>query len=107
MLAERVGTWWPSIVYDSHEAYGYAEERVPRSAATPEEVDALDRVLAALLSFDASDRRLVLARAMGFSWRRIMQQRRRRGEGLRHQSLRRLFRECVYRLVSAYVKKAA
>ena len=107
MRLPRVEAWWPDVVRDAHDAYGTTEERFPSTTATPEEIDALNRVLAVLLVLDESERRLVLARATGFSWRRIMRQRRQRGEGVRYERLKRLFRECVYRLATAYIAKAA
>ncbi len=99
---DRAVTWWPSIVRDASEAYGYHAAVAPRLRATLDEINALDRVLDAAWVLDGSERRLVLARAMGFSWRRIMRQRRRRGDGLRHESLKRLFRDCVLRMAVEY-----
>ena len=90
-------TYWPEVLHTKMEAYGWEDAVLPsRNGATSEEITALDRTLVRILKLSESDRRLVIARAMGFSWRKIMKYRQRNGDGVRHSNLKRLFRNAIF-----------
>ncbi len=89
---------WPAIIHDQRDAYGYETATYSRLPPTVEQVTALDKVCGWLWAIEPAQRRLVMARAGGMSWRRIMRQRRRSGDGIRHASLRVEFRGACLKL---------
>jgi len=92
-------TFWVEVLHTKNEAYGWDSATIPTlRGATSEEISALDRTLIRLFKISESNRRLVMARAMGLSWRKIMKYRRLRGEGVRHSNLKIIFRNCIYEM---------
>lgn len=59
------------VVRSTVEAYGYEEARVRPPAPSPEDITRMDEALSWLLWLDAETRRIVFARSLGFSWRRV------------------------------------
>jgi len=79
---KRPLTQWPDIARDPNEAYGYGEARPFRPTPSRDEVTALDRLADWLWLLDPDERRVVVARGMGLSWRAIS----RSSRELRHRS---------------------
>lgn len=67
----RVMSYWPDVVRNAMEAYGWEPDRPRLSRPSPEAIDDLDRVLPWLFPLDPTQRKIVWTRAMGFSWQRI------------------------------------
>ena len=81
---------WPEAP-DEWSAYGYNEVRVHRVGPSPDEIDRCDEVLGWLLWLEPDVRKLVLARAQGASWRRIMKARKRAGVRGSHETCRKIW----------------
>lgn len=76
---------WPAVIRDSASllmADGGARRPSPPS---PQAIDRMDRTLAWLLACEEEERRLVWARAMGISWRRLEDM-----DGRSHVTLRKI-----------------
>lgn len=77
---------WPEVVRDSAAllAGDVGAHRRP-SPPAPQAIDRMDRTLAWLLACEEEERRLVWARAMGISWRRLEDM-----DGRSHVTLRKI-----------------
>jgi hypothetical protein len=64
-------TRWPTLIRESHEAYGWTPSRPRLGPPAPDAIDRLDATLLALRAVALDDQRLLWSRANGFSWRRI------------------------------------
>lgn len=62
---------WPDIVHRVEEAYGWTGERMRPARPTPAQITRMDEAIGWLLWLDEDERKVVWARAMGLSWRRI------------------------------------
>jgi hypothetical protein len=62
---------WPDIVQRAEEAYGWTAERVRPPRPSPAQITRMDEAIGWLLWLDAEERKLVWARSMGLSWRKI------------------------------------
>ena len=77
---------WPEVVRDSASLLASSESAVRRpSPPSPQAIDRMDRTLEWLLACDEETRRLVWARAMGISWRRLEDM-----DGRSHVTLRKI-----------------
>lgn len=77
---------WPEVVRDSASLLAGSEASTRRvSPPSPQAIDRMDRTLAWLLTCDEGARRLVWARAMGISWRRLEDM-----DGRSHVTLRKI-----------------
>jgi hypothetical protein len=79
-------TWWPDIVRDHNEAYGYTPETSPRLQANAQQIERMEEVLTWItrwLTVEGCRRAglvedagwIVMARAAGRSWERIGRER--------------------------------
>ncbi len=64
-------TQWPDVIHRVEEAYGWTGERVRPPRPSPAEITRMDDAIRWLLWLDADQRKVVWARSMGLSWRRI------------------------------------
>jgi hypothetical protein len=62
---------WPDVVYRAEEAYGWTAERMRPPRPTPAQITRMDEAIRWLLWLDGEERKIVWARSMGLSWRRI------------------------------------
>lgn len=77
---------WPEVVRDSASLLASSESAVRRpSPPSPQAIDRMDRTLEWLMACDEEARRLVWARAMGISWRRLEDM-----DGRSHVTLRKI-----------------
>ncbi len=76
-LPDKVRSAWPSVVHDwdaySGELMKFRQEHaVNRPAApSPDAIDRMDQAMKWLLAVKNGDRRIVMGRAAGFSWRQL------------------------------------
>lgn len=112
---KRAVTLWPVVVHDAEEAYGYAEAGRFRPAPTREEVSALDRLADWLWLLEPDERRVVVARGMGLSWRAISrasrERRHRNDDGtspfLYHARAKALWESAIAKVVRTLMREAA
>ena len=64
-------TQWPDVIHRVEEAYGWTGERTRPPRPSPAEITRMDEAIHWLLWLDADQRKVVWARSMGLSWRRI------------------------------------
>ncbi|SDF58733.1 DUF6362 family protein [Thalassobaculum litoreum] len=77
---------WPEVVRDSASLFASSQDAARRpSPPSPQAIDRMDRTLGWLLACDEEARRLVWARAMGISWRRLEDM-----DGRSHVTLRKI-----------------
>lgn len=62
---------WPDVIHKVEEAYGWTDGRVRPARPSPEEITRMDEAIGWLLWLDADQRKIVWARSMRMSWRRI------------------------------------
>ena len=62
---------WPEVVRRVEEAYGWTGTRLRPPRPSPAEISRMDEAIGWLLLLEADQRRIVWARAMGLSWRRL------------------------------------
>jgi hypothetical protein len=62
---------WPDIVHRTEDAYGWTAERMRPPRPSPAQITRMDEAIGWLLWLDAEERKLVWARSMGLSWRKI------------------------------------
>ena len=62
---------WPDVVHRVEEAYGWTGERVRPPRPSPAEITRMDEAIRWLLWLDGDQRKVVWARSLGLSWRRI------------------------------------
>lgn len=62
---------WPDVVRQAEEAYGWTAERVRPPRPTPAQITRMDEAISWLLWLDGEERKVVWARSIGMSWRRI------------------------------------
>ncbi|HXV24173.1 MAG TPA: DUF6362 family protein [Alphaproteobacteria bacterium] len=62
---------WPDVVHRAEEAYGWTAERMRPPRPSPAQITRMDEALGWLLWLDDDQRKIVWARCMGLSWRRI------------------------------------
>jgi uncharacterized protein DUF6362 len=67
----RLRSQWPDIVQRAEEAYGWTAERMRPPRPSPAQITRMDEAIGWLLWLDAEERKLVWARSMGLSWRKI------------------------------------
>ena len=111
---KRAVTLWPAVVHDSQESYGYGEGRPFRPAPTRSEVTALDELAAWLWLLEPDERRVVVARGMGLSWRAISrasrERRHRNDDGtspfLYHARAKALWESAIVKIVRTLMREA-
>lgn len=64
-------TYWPDVVRDAMEAYGYDAPKFSRETPSAEAITRMDRALRWLLWIDQDQRRIAWARAEGIPWRKL------------------------------------
>jgi hypothetical protein len=62
---------WPDVIHRVEEAYGWTVGRVRPPRPSPAEITRMDEAIGWLLWLDADQRKVVWARSMRLSWRRI------------------------------------
>ena len=62
---------WPDVVHRAEEAYGWTSERMRPPRPSPAQITRMDEAIRWLLWLDGEERKIVWARSMGLSWRRI------------------------------------
>jgi hypothetical protein len=62
---------WPDVIHRVEEAYGWTVGRVRPPRPSPAEITRMDEAIEWLLWLDADQRKVVWARSMRLSWRRI------------------------------------
>lgn len=62
-------TYWPDVVRDAMDCYGYDAATLRRPIPDAEKIDRMDRALPWLLWLEKEQRRIVWARSSGIPWR--------------------------------------
>ncbi len=62
---------WPDVVHRVEEAYGWTAARMRPPRPSPAQITRMDEALRWLLWLDVDQRKVVWARCIGLSWRRI------------------------------------
>jgi hypothetical protein len=62
---------WPDVIHRVEEAYGWTEKRVRPPRPSPAEITRMDEAIGWLLWLNPDQRKVVWARSMRLSWRRI------------------------------------
>jgi len=63
--------WWPEVVRQASDAYGYQETHVARSAPAPAAIDRMEEALKWLLWLENGHQKLVWGRAERLTWRQL------------------------------------
>lgn len=63
--------WWPEVVRQASEAYGYHAAKTVRIMPDPAAIDRMEEALRWLLWLDNGNQRLVWARAEKITWRQL------------------------------------
>ncbi len=63
--------WWPDVVRQAADSYGYQEARGTLAAADPGAIDRMEEVLRWVMWLDDEGKKLVWARASGATWRHL------------------------------------
>ena len=90
---------WPDVVHQAHEAYGWTAERMRPPRPSPAQITRMDEAIGWLLWLDGQERKIVWARSMGVSWRRIEDL-----DGRSIRTLQNLFAAALGRIVARRCK---
>lgn len=86
--------WWPLVIKQAQESYGYQEVTVTRRRPTIDEMTALEWLLDAVWCLSEHQRAILLARVQGMSWRKISRAAQRMGhKPSSHESCRQIYRQ--------------
>ncbi len=86
---------WPDIVHRVEEAYGWTAERLRPAIPSPAQITRMDEAIGWLLWLGEEERKIVWARSMGLSWRRIEDM-----DGRSIRTLQTLFTAALRRILS-------
>ena len=94
--------WWPDVVRQVSDAYGYQDTHMARSVPPPGAIDRMEEVIRWLLWLEDGDgdRKLVWARAEQITWRQLED-----ADGRSRETLRKIHDKALAVIVGRLVEK--
>ena len=93
--------WWPDVVRQVSDAYGYQDTHMARSVPAPGAIDSMEEVLRWLLWVeDDGDRRLLWMRAEQITWRQLEDM-----DGRSRETLRKMYDKALAVIVGRLAEK--
>ena len=92
--------WWPDVVRQASDAYGYQDTHMARSVPAPGAIDRMEEVLGWLLWLENGDQRLVWARASRLTWRQLET-----NDGRSRETLRKVYDKALGVIVAQLAEK--
>ena len=92
--------WWPDVVRQASESYGYDETKTPWVVPSPGAIDRMEEVLGWLLWLENGDQRLVWARASRLTWRQLET-----NDGRSRETLRKVYDKALGVIVAQLAEK--
>ena len=92
--------WWPDVVRQVSDAYGYQDTHMARSVPAPGAIDSMEEVIRWLLWLEDGDRKLVWLRAERVTWRQLEDT-----DGRSRETLRKMYDKALAVIVGRLADK--